>query len=61
MGITKTMLERMKALKGFRFKQHKYYNLPQDRLSAIEKFLQKRIFQIEVFGVKADAQFKVSA
>ena len=60
-GITKTMLERMKALKGFRFKKHKYYNLPQDRLSTIEKFLQKRILQIEEFGAKADEQFKVSA
>ena len=60
-GITKTMLVRMKALKGFRFKKHKYYNLPQDRLSAIEKFLQKRILQIEEFGAKADEQFKVSA
>ena len=55
------MLERMKALKGFRFKKHKYYNLPQDRLLAIEKFLQKRILQIEEFGAKADEQFKVSA
>ena len=55
------MLERMKALKGFRFKKHKYYNLPQDRLSAIEKFLQRRILQIEEFGAKADEQFKVSA
>ena len=59
-GITKTMLERMKALKGFRFKRHKYYNLPQDRLSAIEKFLQKRILQIEEFGEKADDVFNVS-
>ena len=60
-GITKTMLERMKALKGFRFKRHKYCNLPQDRLSAIEKFLQKRILQIEEFGEKADDVFSVSA
>ena len=60
-GITKTMLERMKALKGFRFKRHKYYNLPQDRLIAIEKFLQKRILQIEEFGEKADDVFSVSA
>lgn len=58
-GITKTMLERMKALKGFRFKRHKYYNLPQDRLSAIEKFFQKRILQIEEFGEKADDVFNV--
>ncbi|MBR3921668.1 MAG: HTH domain-containing protein [Kiritimatiellae bacterium] len=59
-GITKKMLERMKALKGFRFKKHKYYNLPQDRLRAIESFIQKRILQIEEFGEKADEQFNVS-
>lgn len=36
------------------------YNLPQGRLRAIEKFLQKRILQIEEFGEKADEQFNVS-
>ena len=59
-GITKSMLERMKALKGFRFKRHKYYNLPQDRLHSIEKFLQSRIFQIEEFAQKADDIFEIS-
>lgn len=58
--ITKSMLERMKTLKGFRFKRHKYYNLPKDRLCAIENFLQKRILQIEEYGKKADDIFKVS-
>ena len=57
--ITKSMLERMKTLKGFRFKRHKYYNLPKDRLCAIENFLQKRILQIEEYGKKADDIFKV--
>ena len=59
-GITKSMLERIKALKGFRFKRHKYYNLPQDRLRSIEKFLQSRILQIEEFAQKADDIFKIS-
>ena len=58
-GITKSMLERMKALKGFRFKRHKYYNLPQDRLRSIEKFLQSRILQIEEFAQKADDIFEI--
>ncbi len=59
-GITKSMLERMKALKGFRFKRHKYYNLPQDRLHSIEKFIQSRILQIEEFAQKADDIFDIS-
>ena len=59
-GITKSMLERIKALKGFRFKRHKYYNLPQDRLRSIEKFLQSRILQIEEFAQKADDIFDIS-
>ena len=59
-GITKSMLERMKALKGFRFKRHKYYNMPQDRLRSIEKFLQSRILQIKEFAQKADDIFEIS-
>ena len=59
-GITKSMLERMKALKGFRFKRHKYYNLPQHRLRSIEKFLQSRILQIEEFAQKSDDIFDIS-
>ena len=57
--VAKSMLERIKTLKGFRFKRHKYYNLPKDRLCAIENFLQKRILQIEEYGKKADDIFKV--
>ena len=47
-------------MKGFRFKRHKYYNLPQDRLRSIEKFLQSRILQIEEFAQKADDIFEIS-
>ena len=35
--------------------------MTQDKLRSIEKFLQKRILQIEEFGAQADEQFKVSA
>lgn len=59
-GITKSMLERMKALKGFRFKRHKYHNLPQDRLRSIERFLQSRIMKIEELTQRADDIFEIS-
>ena len=41
-------------MKGFRFKRHKYYNLPVDRLHKIEDFLQKRAREISEYGVDAD-------
>ena len=52
--LTSKMLDRIKHLKGFRFNRHKYYNLPVDRLSRIEDFLQNRISQILNFGKRAD-------
>ena len=58
-GVTDDMLGRLNALKGFRFKRHKYYNLPAGRLRAIEDFLQKRILQIKQFREKADDTFKL--
>ena len=60
-GVRQEMLERLKALKGFRFKRHKHYNLVTRRLRAIEDFLQKRIIQIEQFGEKADNIFRNTA
>ena len=51
------MMERLKTLKGFRFKRHRYYNLSSRRLRQIEDFLQKRILQIEQFSEKADDIF----
>jgi len=49
-----SLLDRIRLLKGFRFKRHKYYNLPIDRLAKIEDFLQKRIAKIIEFGKQAD-------
>lgn len=59
-GVKEEMLDRLKALKGFRFKRHKHYNLATRRLQAIEDILQKRIVQIEQFGEKADDVFKIT-
>ena len=53
-GVTQKMLNRLEKLKGFRFKRHKYYNLPVDRLHRIEDFLQKRVAEILEYGQKAD-------
>lgn len=54
------LIDRIKLLKGFRFKKHKYYNLPADRLAKIEDFLQKRIAKIIEFGRKADEFLKIT-
>ena len=59
--LTLEMINRLKRLKGFRFKRHKYYNLPVDRLSRIEDFLQNRIAKIIDFGKQADDFLKLSS
>ncbi len=59
--LTFEMINRLKPLKGFRFKRHKYYNLPVDRLSRIEDFLQNRISKILDFGKKADEFLNISS
>lgn len=59
--LTFEMINRLKPLKGFRFKRHKYYNLPVDRLSRIEDFLQNRISKILDFGKKADEFLTISS
>ena len=58
--LTFEMTNRLRSLKGFRFKRHKYYNLPVDRLSKIEDFLQNRISKIIDFGSKADEFLRIS-
>ena len=58
--LTFEMTNRLRLLKGFRFKRHKYYNLPVDRLSKIEDFLQNRISKIIDFGSKADEFLRIS-
>ena len=59
-GVTQGMMKRLEKLKGFRFKRHKYYNLPVDRLHKIEDFLQKRVSEIVEYGVKADRFLSLS-
>ena len=51
----------LERLRGFRFKHHKYYNLPVDRLHAIEDFLQKRASEILEFGDHSDDLLKIEA
>ena len=58
--LTHELISSVSRLKGFRFKRHKYYNLPVDRLAKIEDFLQKRIVKIEDFGRQADEFLKIS-
>lgn len=40
--ITPRQKEALRGMIGFRFRKHSHYNLPADRLKAIEKHLQKR-------------------
>ena len=53
-GLTRDMLDRAKALKGFRLKRHPRYNLSTRRIDAINDFLQKRVNSILEYGEKAD-------
>ena len=57
-GLTKAMLDRLKALTGFRLKRHPRYNLSTRRIDAINDFLQKRINHIFEYGEKADELFE---
>lgn len=59
-GVPATMRERLAMLKGFRFKRHKYYNLPVERLHIIEDFLQKRVTEILEYGEKADELLQIT-
>ena len=60
-GVSVRMRACLECLKGFRFKHHKYYNLPVDRLHAIEDFLQKRVSEILEFGDHSDDLLKVES
>ena len=53
-GMSSKMRARLDGLKGFRFKRHKYYNLPVARLRRIEDFLQNRVAKLLEYGEKAD-------
>lgn len=41
--ITERQKRQLRKMINFKFKKHSRYNLPKERLSAIEKFLQRRI------------------
>jgi len=58
--LTAAQLERVRRLKGFRFRRHKRYNLPAERLEIIEDFTQKRVLQIIENNTKADLLLKIS-
>ena len=60
-GVSLGMRACLERLRGFRFKRHKYYNLPVDRLQAIEDFLQKRVSEILEFGVRSDDLLEIEA
>ena len=60
-GVNAGMRVRLERLRGFRFTHHKYYNLPVDRLHAIEDFLQKRVSEILEFGGLSDDLLKIES
>ena len=59
-SLSKEQIDCIRRLHGFRFRRHKRYNLPAERLERIEDFTQKRISQILEFGVEADEFLKIS-
>lgn len=49
--ITERQKKQLRKLINFKFKKHSRYNLPKERLNAIEKFLQRRIYTfLEIKG-----------
>ena len=58
-GVSARMRACLERLRGFRFKHHKYYNLPVDRLHSIEDFLQRRASEILEFGDHSDDLLKI--
>ena len=59
-GLTPLMKERLEGLRGFRFKRHHYYNLPDDRYEKVEDFLQRRILNVLEYGDKADGLLEIA-
>lgn len=50
---------KLALLRNFRFKRHKHYNLDDERLSAIERFIRKRASDILEYGKAADRLLEV--
>lgn len=59
-GLNSRLLMSVERLRGFRFHVHPHYNLPRERLTVLERFLQKRVSDILEYGEKADDCLKVS-
>ncbi len=59
-SLSDEQIARVRRLHGFRFRRHRRYNLPAERLERIEDFTQKRIAQILEFGTKADEFLKIT-
>lgn len=53
------LLKRIENLKHFRFKRHKHYNLPEERLRVLEKLIRTRAGDILKFGKNADGLLKI--
>lgn len=49
-SIGREQLKQLRNLIGFKFERHEKYNLPEDRLIAIEKHIQIRVSQLIEFG-----------
>ena len=60
-GVTDEMIDRLRLLKGFRFKHDKSFLLPPDRMEVIQYFLQNRIAKIVDYGCKADRFIKIGS
>ena len=59
-GLTADQIRRLEPLRTFRFKRHKYHNLPSSRLNAIEDFIRNRVAKIIECGESADEFLKIS-
>lgn len=57
--LSTELLAKLTLLEGFRFKRHKHYNLPDDRLVAIENFLARRVSAILDHGKRADDLLRI--
>ena len=60
-GVTDEMIDRLRLLKGFRFKHDKSFSLPPVRMEMIQYFLQDRISKIVNYGCKADRFIKIGS
>ena len=58
-GVTDEMIDRLRLLKGFRFKHDKSFSLPAARMEVIQYFFQKRIAEICDYRSEADRFIKI--